>query len=281
MEWQFLVDAGEVTLWDPIASQRLWSIQAGATALTVDDDRWLHVNNERIDLALRTRTGGSRVTPRPGQRASPNHVLGPDAKVYCSGEQHTFGSISLSGRPGGTAVIDGAWWSAAISPDGRLLALGGNDGKLEIRDTDTLEVIRELQGHTSNVYCVEFHPDGSRLATGGNDNRILLWDTTDWQPMLELRGHHSYVKALRFSPDGTQLASVSGDFSVRLWDTCSRAERHRQARAAEAVRERLRPRVVTMLSELGDKARVAEAIVHDLRWTPSERAAARRVLGEL
>ena len=214
-----------------------------------------------------------------GRRWSPNTVYSPNGKLSTSGPHRDAGPIHLSGAK--ESRFDGAYWGSAFSPDGKLLALGGNDGVLEIWDLENLAKIRDLHGHTSHVYCVEFHPDGTRLASGGNDNRIVLWDTANWESVHELRGHGSYVKALCFSPDGTQLASASGDFTVKVWDTVSRAERRRQAIEARGLRDELRPRIEALLGELKEAAHVAEAIETGGRWSPAERAAARRVLLEL
>jgi hypothetical protein len=211
-----------------------------------------------------------------GCRWSSNNVYSPDGTLRTSGPYRIAGPIQLSGRK--EALFDRAYWGSAFSPDGALLALSGNDGIFEIWDLESLTKIRDLPGHTSHVYCVEFHPDGTRLASGGNDNRIVLWDTTSWDPVHELRGHGSYVKALRFSRDGTRLASASGDFTVKIWDTIPRVERRRQAIEARRLRESLRPRIEALLAELNEPAKVAGAINNDESLSPAERAAARRVL---
>lgn len=67
--------------------------------------------------------------------------------------------------------------SMAFSPDGRLLALGYEDrgdgsGRTEIRDSETLALLKEIPGGTSSLV---FSPDGTMLAIGMSDGRIEYW----------------------------------------------------------------------------------------------------------
>ncbi len=62
----------------------------------------------------------------------------------------------------------------AISPDGSLLALGYNN-KFEIRDAETLTLLKEVPSQPS---ILVFSPDGKRLIVGLADGRIQIWG---WQ----------------------------------------------------------------------------------------------------
>lgn len=65
--------------------------------------------------------------------------------------------------------------SLAISPDGKYLAVGGQDEVVLVTGTGTKELAR-LKGHRGNVYALAFAPDSKTLASGGEDTSILLWD---------------------------------------------------------------------------------------------------------
>jgi hypothetical protein len=76
--------------------------------------------------------------------------------------------------------------SVAISPSGRVVAVGGrglpesNAGSCKVGLWDTLSgsEIRTFDVPQGGVGSLAFTPDGRTLATGGADSTILLWDLT-------------------------------------------------------------------------------------------------------
>lgn len=76
--------------------------------------------------------------------------------------------------------------SMAISPDGRILAIGigtydagkpSPDAAIVLYDVSTGEELLRLTGHTDHVSALAFSPDGLFLASGGSDGdrTIRLW----------------------------------------------------------------------------------------------------------
>jgi roadblock/LC7 domain-containing protein len=109
--------------------------------------------------------------------------------------------------------------SVAFSPDGRLVASGGDKGAwLWFLDTGTLRH-PPIRRHASEVHAVAFSPDGRLLATCGRDRKVGLWNALPGERGGQLhKGHAGPVYAVAFSPDGRLLASASGDHTVRLWN---------------------------------------------------------------
>jgi WD40 repeat protein len=114
----------------------------------------------------------------------------------------------------------GAVASAAISPDGKLVATGSWDNSAKIWDAATGKAIRKLDGgHTRYVNSVEFSPDGRELLTASDDGTARLWDIASGKPRdIVFRGHTARLLAATYSPDAARVLTVSGDKSARIWD---------------------------------------------------------------
>ncbi len=109
--------------------------------------------------------------------------------------------------------------SIAASPNGRLIATGGDDGVVRVWNAVSGVLWRSLNGHTGSVEGVAFSADGSKVASAGIDKRIRLWDVHDGRALGILNGHADIVTSVCFAPDGRTIASGSYDKSVILWDT--------------------------------------------------------------
>jgi eukaryotic-like serine/threonine-protein kinase len=109
-------------------------------------------------------------------------------------------------------------WALAISPDGRSLASGSQDGALSLWDAATGRALATPRGHAHTVNQVRFSPDGRRIASASWDHTVRLWDAATGEEIRVLRGHTAPVLWVAFSPDGRRLVSASEDRTLRLWD---------------------------------------------------------------
>jgi WD40 repeat protein len=118
----------------------------------------------------------------------------------------------------------GKLFAAALSPDGKTLAVGGflhgtTDPTFYIRliDPATGSVIRIITGLFKPALALAFSPDGKTLASGDGTGTLRLCDVQTGQS-VSLKGHTKDIYGVAFAPSGQQVATASLDGTVRLWD---------------------------------------------------------------
>ena len=96
-----------------------------------------------------------------------------------------------------------SYHALAFSPDGDSLALGSEDGTIQLWEMPVAAERRRIRGHGGPVKTVAFSPDGKLLASGGEEGRVVLWDAikgTEVRVLIE--GGPEPIQAVAFSPDG-------------------------------------------------------------------------------
>jgi WD40 repeat protein len=115
--------------------------------------------------------------------------------------------------------------SAAVSPDGRLVALGASDGTIAVRALATGRLVTTYPRHARAVTGVlAFSPDDKTLAVSRADGSVDLRDVaTGRTHRSRLVGRGSELAALAFSPDGRSLAGTDLRDITAVWDLSSRS----------------------------------------------------------
>jgi WD40 repeat protein/DNA-binding SARP family transcriptional activator len=103
---------------------------------------------------------------------------------------------------------------AALSPDGRTLAIEPPDGGLRLLDLASGRV-RTLTGAGGEARA--FSPDGRTLSTAEGGN-VILWDIEEGVATETLKGHAGVADEHAFSPDGRTLYTAGNDGRVIVWD---------------------------------------------------------------
>jgi len=117
----------------------------------------------------------------------------------------------------------------AWSPDGKYLAMGGDNRLVILYDTATWQVAKVLSGHRGSVLSLDFSPDSRYLASGSGTDKVMMnnapdenvvkiWDVANGTLVKDLWGHKDGVMQVKWSPNGSWLVSVSDDKSIRLWE---------------------------------------------------------------
>jgi WD40 repeat protein len=108
--------------------------------------------------------------------------------------------------------------AADLSPDGKLVALGGPGRIVKVYRISDGQLVYQLTRHTDWITAVAFSPDASRLATADRAGGILLWDSTAGGSAGTLAEHKDSVTSLAWRGDGRLLASGGEDGEIVIWN---------------------------------------------------------------
>lgn len=116
--------------------------------------------------------------------------------------------------------------NVAISPNGKVIAVSRDDGRIEIYSSRSGELCLKIEGLKSSITSLCFSPGGDQLASGSKDKTIKLWNVSSGDELLSLEGHFGVVRSVVFSPTDELLVTCSDDKTVRIWNTKNGEEIH-------------------------------------------------------
>ena len=70
-------------------------------------------------------------------------------------------------------------FSAAVSPNGQLIATGSVDGFVHVWSVKHGNIIAEYKKHSGAVTSVKFTPDHAKVVSGGADGAVKFWNVRD------------------------------------------------------------------------------------------------------
>jgi WD40 repeat protein len=107
----------------------------------------------------------------------------------------------------------------AVSPDGRLFALGSATGGLRLLDLRSGRVQRFRGRHDAAINAMRFAPDGRTVVTSGADGNVIVWDVERGELRETFSAHgEGAIWGLALSSDGRTLYSAGTDARAIVWD---------------------------------------------------------------
>lgn len=107
--------------------------------------------------------------------------------------------------------------AADVSPNHKLVALGGPGKLVKIYDTASGELKHKIKKHTDWVTAMAFSPDGTMLASGDRNGGAYVWEAETGGIVFTLGDHKDSVTDLSWRADSQMLATVSEDGRAILW----------------------------------------------------------------
>ena len=186
-------------------------------------------------------------TGKEVRHLSGDHVaMAPDGKTWAAWDEGTATTITLFDVATGKRLHEferrGKTHAVTFSPDGKILAAGGVNGKglnqLSFWEVATGKELPapQMGAKYDYVHHLAFSPDSKLLATAGEtDGSVRLWELATGKEASRFRalkaGGTEVLSPFAFSPDGTGFVSGgkwldSGevDPTVRLWEVSTGKE---------------------------------------------------------
>ncbi|KAG2040061.1 WD40-repeat-containing domain protein [Suillus americanus] len=99
----------------------------------------------------------------------------------------------------------------------------GSGTTLRLWDLRDFVVLKEMEGHRSDVHAVAVSRDGRLIASGDQEGKLIAWHGRTSKPLTQpyecIDAHSKCICSLDFSPDCTMMASGSFDQTIKLWST--------------------------------------------------------------
>lgn len=141
-------------------------------------------------------------------------------------------TVKLEGHTDTVATV-------AFNSDGSLLATGGYEGLVKVRErraqwtgrravadaaggtqiweAETGALKQTLEGPGSEIEWVRWHPKGPVVIAGSGDGTAWMWLATDGTCMQVFAGHEDAVTCGCFNGTGRMVCTGSADGTVRVW----------------------------------------------------------------
>ena len=153
----------------------------------------------------------------------------PQGDVIASSDAHS-NNIYLWDTRNGSKIGDltehiGWPYGIEFSPDGKLLATGGADGRVLLWNVATKELVRTLwQFRNQDERGIGFHslgwsPDGNSVIAISTEGMMYLWSVPDWKlRVFQIPQMNRMDASLAWSPDGHRVALLPSNGDVLIVD---------------------------------------------------------------
>lgn len=166
-------------------------------------------------------------------RPGPRHMMAVITQLSPDGRELVAGGMGPGMtwwdlRAGTNVVIDAEAHRAVFSPDGKILALVGREGTLDLWSAETRTLRTNISLNPPPGFAIAFSADSRYLAISAGreslNDSIRLWEVARGRLIGSFTGHKQPVFSLAFSSDGRTLASASDDSTLKLWNVATRQE---------------------------------------------------------
>ncbi|OAX44339.1 WD40 repeat-like protein [Rhizopogon vinicolor AM-OR11-026] len=114
----------------------------------------------------------------------------------------------------------GSIHALALSPDGKTIACGRDNGSVQRWDTYGEMMEGVCTGHSKGVRSLSWSPSGGHVSSGSYDGTILVRKAESGEVTVgPIKTKQDWVRSLAYSPSGDRIASGGKNATVCIWDS--------------------------------------------------------------
>ena len=106
----------------------------------------------------------------------------------------------------------------AVSPSGRFVFGGTDDGRVIRWNMDTKEETVIFNSTSNTIFAMAINSTGSRIAFGDKNGSLRIVDARTNNILRVVAAHSLRILDVKFSPDDRQIATSSMDKTFKIWD---------------------------------------------------------------
>jgi hypothetical protein len=106
----------------------------------------------------------------------------------------------------------------ALTPDGKQIVSGADDGILKVWDLATGKELRSLSGHGNAVTAIIVTPDGKQVISGSKDGTLTVWNLARGQELFTMTEQDYLIETIAVTSD-SKWVTTSGSSPANGWNT--------------------------------------------------------------
>jgi len=150
-------------------------------------------------------------------------AFSPDGNYLISGgwdSRILIWDIVTGQQAGVVAEDDFIIQALAMNNEGQIaISYGERETQIVLFDYETGKRTGPFDGHTDQIFALEYSPDGELLYSGARNAELYQWDIETGEITQKFVGHTEYIHHLDVNSDGSRLVSASADHTAIVWDT--------------------------------------------------------------
>ena len=90
--------------------------------------------------------------------------------------------------------------------------------RIELRDPITMLLMKELDGHSDWITCIDYRSDGTQLISGSDDKSVRLWDVATGKQVRAWTEHEHSIVGVAMIDQDKKAVSVDRLGQFKVWD---------------------------------------------------------------